>query len=104
MPVVLAVLLGLLLGGLGGFVAALAQGFAKQSRNARLVRVGQPARRNAIRLRWHLPCALVGALASGALSFGGWPLTEAALLGAVSLPAMLVLVFVLGALWARLRP
>lgn len=99
----LAALLGLLVGGLAGFVVAIAQRAAMHARNARLVRAGESPRRDAARRPWHLPFALIGAIASGAGSFY-LPLSNAVLFGSLALPALLFVLFALGAIAARLRP
>ena len=64
---------GALAGALGGFVAAVLMLTARRLRNARLIRRGEPGKKDLVLPRFHGPGAAVGALA-GATSAAWAPL------------------------------
>jgi hypothetical protein len=84
---------GFVVGALGGFALALLQLWAKRWRNARLARRGEPPIRDCVLVRWHIPCATLGAVASGALATA-IPAQHAIAFGALAVPAALSLVMI----------
>lgn len=94
--IALTALGGVLLGGFGGFVAAIVQLQSKRLRNAYLVKAGKQPYRDCVLIGWYMPCAVIGALASGALAL--WLSPAAAItLGSLTAPGLLVILFLAAA-------